>query len=155
MKRKPSHATTELTLFAVSKDKWNTKEGTDKSMKNAFYVLWYAKRHLSDQWKNVIEFWEVDPNHIFIFDHISHYHMNSSIFSKIFLNFCGLQIWNYLKHHRNTLEIYLHYIKYLYKYIKLHVWLGSIIQNLVTNQLCGLTHCQLCWSEGIRQAAGS
>jgi len=27
-KRKPSHATTESTLFAVSKDEWNTKEGT-------------------------------------------------------------------------------------------------------------------------------
>jgi len=41
-KRKSLCATTELTLFAVSKDKWNAKEGTGKSMKNAFYVLWYA-----------------------------------------------------------------------------------------------------------------
>ena len=44
---KPSHATTKSTLFAVSKDEWDTKEDTGKSMKNALYVLWYAKRHLS------------------------------------------------------------------------------------------------------------
>ena len=43
---KPSHAITKLTLFAVSKDEWDTKEDTGKSMKNALYVLWYAKRHL-------------------------------------------------------------------------------------------------------------
>ena len=36
---KPSHATTKLTLFAVSKDEWDTKEDTGKSMKNALYVL--------------------------------------------------------------------------------------------------------------------
>ena len=41
---KPSSATAKLTLFAVSKDEWNTKEDTGKSMKNALYVLWYAKR---------------------------------------------------------------------------------------------------------------
>ena len=34
---------------AVSEDEWGTKEDTDKSMKNALYVLWYAKRHLSGQ----------------------------------------------------------------------------------------------------------
>ena len=44
---KLSHATAKSTLFAVSKDEWNTKEDTGKSMKNALYVLWYAKRHLS------------------------------------------------------------------------------------------------------------
>jgi len=44
MKRKPSRATTKSTLFAVSKDKWNTKEDTGKSMKNALYVQWYGKR---------------------------------------------------------------------------------------------------------------
>ena len=44
---KPSHATAKLTLFAVSKDGWDTKEDTGKSMKNTLYVLWYAKRHLS------------------------------------------------------------------------------------------------------------
>ena len=43
---KPSHTTTKLTLFAVSKDEWDTKEDTGKSMKNALYVLRYAKRHL-------------------------------------------------------------------------------------------------------------
>ena len=43
---KPSHATTKLTLFAVSKDEWGTKEDTDKSMKNALYVLQYTKKHL-------------------------------------------------------------------------------------------------------------
>jgi len=46
-KRKPSRATTESTLFG--KDEWNTKEGTGKSMKNALYVLQYAKRHFSSQ----------------------------------------------------------------------------------------------------------
>ena len=37
--RKPSHATTKLTLFTVSKDEWDTKEDTGKSMKNALFVL--------------------------------------------------------------------------------------------------------------------
>ena len=45
----PSCATTKSTLFAVSKDEWDTKEDTSKSMKYALYVLWYAKRHLSGQ----------------------------------------------------------------------------------------------------------
>ena len=54
---KPSRAIAKSTLFAVSKDEWNTKEETGKSMKNALYVLQYAKRHLSgwsnvEQWKN-------------------------------------------------------------------------------------------------------
>ena len=44
---KPSHAIAKLTLFTVSKDEWDTKKDTGKSMKNALYVLWYAKRHLS------------------------------------------------------------------------------------------------------------
>ena len=44
LQRKPSRATAKLTLFAVSKDEWDTKEDTGKSMKNALYVLWYAKR---------------------------------------------------------------------------------------------------------------
>ena len=44
---KPSCATTKLTLFAVSKDEWDTKEYTGNSMKNILYVLQYAKRHLS------------------------------------------------------------------------------------------------------------
>jgi len=48
-KRKPSGATTESTLFTVSKDEWNTKEGTVKSMKNALYILRYAKRQLFGQ----------------------------------------------------------------------------------------------------------
>ena len=43
-KGKPLHATAKL---AVSKDEWDTKEGTGKSMKNASYILRYAKRHLS------------------------------------------------------------------------------------------------------------
>ena len=36
---KPSCATTKSTLYAVSKDEWDTKEDTGKSMKNALYVL--------------------------------------------------------------------------------------------------------------------
>jgi len=39
--------TAKLTLFVVSKDDWNTKEGTGKSIKNALRVSWYDKRHLS------------------------------------------------------------------------------------------------------------
>jgi len=35
----------------------------------------------------VTELWKTDPNHTFIFDYISHYHMNSIMLSKIFLNF--------------------------------------------------------------------
>ena len=46
---KPSCAIAKSTLFAVSKDEWDTKEDTGKSMKNALYVLWYAKRHQSGQ----------------------------------------------------------------------------------------------------------
>jgi len=38
--RKPS------TLFTVSKDEWNTKEDTGKSLKNVLHVLWCAKRPL-------------------------------------------------------------------------------------------------------------
>jgi len=45
---KPSHASTKLTLFVVSKDEWDTKEGTGKSMKKALYVQQYGKRHLLD-----------------------------------------------------------------------------------------------------------
>jgi len=39
--------------------------------------------------KNLIvtEFWEMDPNHTFMYDYISHYHMNSVMFSLIFVNF--------------------------------------------------------------------
>ena len=44
---KPSCAIAKSTLFAFSKDKWDTKEDTGKSMKNTLYVLRYAKRHLS------------------------------------------------------------------------------------------------------------
>ena len=40
---KPSRAIAKSTLFAVSKDT------TGKSMKDALYVLRYAKRHLSGQ----------------------------------------------------------------------------------------------------------
>ena len=44
---KPSRAIAKSTLFAVSKDEWDTKEDTGKSMKKALHVLRYAKRHLS------------------------------------------------------------------------------------------------------------
>ena len=33
--------------FSLSQDEWDTKEDNGKSMKNALYVLRYAKRHLS------------------------------------------------------------------------------------------------------------
>ena len=44
---KPSSATAKLTPFALSKDEWDTKGDTGKSMKNALYILRYAKRHVS------------------------------------------------------------------------------------------------------------
>jgi len=37
--------TTKLTLFVVSKDEWNTKEGTSKSMKSTLHVQRYGKKH--------------------------------------------------------------------------------------------------------------
>ena len=39
---KPSCANAKSTFFSVSKDEWDTKEDTGKSMKNALYILWYA-----------------------------------------------------------------------------------------------------------------
>ena len=44
---KPSRATAKSTLFTVSKDEWDTKEDTGKSLENLLYVLPYAKKHLS------------------------------------------------------------------------------------------------------------
>ena len=46
--RKPSHATAKLTPFAVSKDEWDTKEDTGKSMKNAFsgHTTVFQKAHV-------------------------------------------------------------------------------------------------------------
>ena len=44
---KPSRAIAKTTPFVVSKDEWETKKDTGKSMKNALYVLWYVKRYLS------------------------------------------------------------------------------------------------------------
>jgi len=42
-KRKLAHATAKSTLFAVTKDAWDIKKGTDgKSMKNIFYILPYV-----------------------------------------------------------------------------------------------------------------
>ena len=43
-----THAIVKSTLFTVSKDEWDTKD-TGKSMKNALYILRYAKRHLLGQ----------------------------------------------------------------------------------------------------------
>ena len=40
--RKPLRATTKSTLFTVSKDEWNTKEDTGKSLKT-LHILQYAK----------------------------------------------------------------------------------------------------------------
>ena len=42
-KGKPPRATAKSTPFPVSKDEWDTKEDTGKYMRNALYVLWYAK----------------------------------------------------------------------------------------------------------------
>ena len=41
--RKPSCATTKWMLFTVSKDEWNTKEDSGKSLKNVLDILRYAK----------------------------------------------------------------------------------------------------------------
>ena len=46
-KGKPSHATAKLTLFAVSKDEWDTKEDTGKPIKNA---LTYCSMPKSTSW---------------------------------------------------------------------------------------------------------
>ena len=46
-KGKPLCTTAKSIPFAVSKDEWDTKEDTGKSMKNALYVLQYAKKHVS------------------------------------------------------------------------------------------------------------
>ena len=54
-KGKPSRAIAKSTLFAVSKAEWDIKEDTGKSMKNALYVLRYAKRHLSTEVTSNIE----------------------------------------------------------------------------------------------------
>ena len=45
----PPRATAKLKFFVVSKDEWDTKEDTGKFMKNALYILRYAKRDLSGQ----------------------------------------------------------------------------------------------------------
>ena len=45
-KGNPSCAAAKSTPFTVSKDEFDTKEDTGKSMKNALYVLRYAKRHM-------------------------------------------------------------------------------------------------------------
>ena len=45
MQRKPSHATTKLTLFAGSKDEWNAMEDSGKSMKNPLYIQQYTMNH--------------------------------------------------------------------------------------------------------------
>jgi len=37
----------DLKLFAVSKNEWHIKEDAAKSIKNALYILRYAKRYLS------------------------------------------------------------------------------------------------------------
>jgi len=42
--RKPSRATTKLTLLTISKDEWKTKEDSEECIGE---VLQYAKRHLS------------------------------------------------------------------------------------------------------------
>jgi len=47
MQRKPSYATTKLTLFAASKNEWSVEEDTDMSTQDALYKLRYAKRNLS------------------------------------------------------------------------------------------------------------
>jgi len=47
-KRKPSHVTTESKLFAVKNMNGIQRRAcTGKSMKNVFYILRYAKKHLS------------------------------------------------------------------------------------------------------------
>ena len=43
----------QINTFDVSKDERYTKEDTGKSMKNALYVLRYAKSHLSGQSQTV------------------------------------------------------------------------------------------------------
>jgi len=42
-----SHHVPKWAVFVVSKDEWDTKEDTGKSMKNALHVQRYGKRHFS------------------------------------------------------------------------------------------------------------
>ena len=49
LRREPITCYRQVDTFIVSKDEWDTKEDTGKSMKNALYVLRYVKRHLSDR----------------------------------------------------------------------------------------------------------
>jgi len=41
------HVPTTKTDFVVSKDEWDTKKGTGKSMNNELYIQRHGKRHLS------------------------------------------------------------------------------------------------------------
>ena len=52
---KLSRVTTKLTLFTVSKDEWDTKEDTGKSMKNTLYVMRYAKRNLGPKRRRTVK----------------------------------------------------------------------------------------------------
>jgi len=49
-KLKSLHATTKSTHSAVSKEEWDTKEGTGKSMKNALHAQRYAQRYGVPKW---------------------------------------------------------------------------------------------------------
>ena len=49
----------QINTFAVSKDEWDTKEDTGKSMKNALYKLRYDKRHQSGQ--SSVKQWKIKP----------------------------------------------------------------------------------------------
>jgi len=46
MNRSYHMRTAKSTLFVVSKDEWDTKDGTGKSMNSIFYEQWYLKRYI-------------------------------------------------------------------------------------------------------------
>ena len=50
----------QINAFHFSKDEWNTKEDTGKSVKNTFHAQQYAKRHLSG-WSDVKQWKKIKP----------------------------------------------------------------------------------------------
>jgi len=48
-----------IDTFHCQQDEWDTKEDSGKSMKNALYILQYAKRHLLGQ--SIVKQWKDKP----------------------------------------------------------------------------------------------
>jgi len=66
----------------MSKDEWDTKQGTGKSMKDALYVQWYGKRH----WIEVEQQQKIKPVTLAIVKLHKSEGINKSVSQKKFLN---------------------------------------------------------------------